>query len=87
MLNCFTLAKLPSIYNNKTVLNEYITDNRLNSIIQNNIGIEFSENNYQRKTHGFVCEMSHNKMLLSKFNKKKDVIKSNSKTITWMGED
>jgi len=75
MLNNFILAKLPSIYNNKTVLNEYITDNRLNSIIQNNIGIEFSEDNYQRKTHGFVCEMSHNKMLLSKFNKKEGCYK------------
>ena len=75
MLNNFTLAKLPSIYNNKSVLNEYITDNRLNSIIQNNIGIEFSADNYHRKTHGFVCEMAHHNMMMSKYNKKEGCFK------------
>ena len=64
MMNSFTLTKLPSIYNNKTVLNEFITDNRLNSLIQHNIGIEFSADNFHRKTHGFVCERAHNEVML-----------------------
>lgn len=75
MLSGFQLAKLPSIYNNKTVLNEYITDNRLASLIQHNIGVEFSADNYHRKTHGFVCEQSQNKMMLSKYNKKEGCFK------------
>lgn len=75
MMNSFTLTKLPSIYNNKSVLNEYITDNRLNSLIQHNIGIEFSADNFHRKTHGFVCERAHNEVMLSKFNKKEGCFK------------
>lgn len=75
MLTAFTLAKLPSIYNNKSVLNEFITDNRLSSLIQNNISIEFSADNFHRKTHGFVCEKAHNEMMMSKYNKKEGCFK------------
>lgn len=75
MLTAFTLAKLPSIYNNKSVLNEYITDNRLCALIQHNISIEFSVDNFHRKTHGFVCERAHNEMMLSKYNKKEGCFK------------
>lgn len=70
MLTNFTLAKLPSIYNSKTVLNEYITDNRLCALIQHNISIEFSADNFHRKTHHFACEQAHNEMMMSKYNKK-----------------
>jgi hypothetical protein len=74
-MNSFTLSKLPSIYNNKTVLNEFITDNRLNSLIQHNIGIEFSADNFHRKAHGFICEKAHNEVMLGKFNKKEGCYK------------
>jgi len=70
MFSGFELSKIKSIYNNKTVLNEYIPDNRLNSLIQNNMGVSFSIDNYQRKTHGFVNEMAYYNTLLSKYNKK-----------------
>lgn len=75
MLSGFQLAKLPSIYNNKSVLNEYITDNRLASLIQYNIGIQFSADNFHRKTHGFVCEQSHHETMMSKYNKKEGCFK------------
>ena len=75
MLSGFTLAKIPSIYNNKTILNEYITENRLNALIQNNISKEFSIDNFHRKTHGFVCEQAHNEMMLTKYNKKEGCYK------------
>ena len=75
MLTAFTLAKLPSIYNNKSVLNEYITDNRLCALIQHNISIDFSADNFHRKTHGFVCEQAHNEMMMSKYNKKEGCFK------------
>jgi hypothetical protein len=74
MLNGFTLVKLPSIYNNKTVLNEY-TDLRLNSLIQNNIGIEFADDNYQKTHKGFVNEQAHLSTLISKYNKKEGCLK------------
>ena len=74
MLNGFTLLKLPSIYNNKTTLNEY-AGTRLPALIQNNIGIEFSENNYQRTHHKFANEQAHLSTLQSKFNKKEGCLK------------
>jgi len=74
MLKNFTLMKLPSIYNNKTVLNEY-TDLRLNSLIQHNIGIEFSDNNYQKIHKGFANEQAHLSTLISKYNKKEGCLK------------
>ena len=74
MLNGFTLSKLPSIYNNKTVLNEY-TDSRLNSLIQHNIGIEFSDDNYQKTHKGFANEQAHLSTLISKYNKKEGCLK------------
>lgn len=75
MLTAFTLAKLPSIYNNKSVLNEYITDNRLCALIQHKISNEFSADNFHRKTHGFTCEQAHNEMMMSKYNKKEGCFK------------
>jgi len=74
MLNGFTLLKLPSIYNNKTVLNEY-TGSRLNSLIQHNIGIEFSDDNYQKTHKGFANEQAHLSTLISKYNKKEGCLK------------
>jgi len=59
MFSGFKIERLPSIYNNKTVLNEYIPDNRLNALIQHNIGIEFSENQYQRKHYNFTNELAY----------------------------
>ena len=75
MFSSFTLSKRASIYNNKTVLNEYIPDNRLNALIQHNISVSFSIDNYQRKTYGFVNEMAYYNTLLSKFNKKENCFK------------
>jgi len=74
MLNGYSLLKLPSIYNNKSILNEY-TDTRLLSLIQNNIGIEFSDDNYQKTHKGFVNEQAHLSTLISKFNKKEGCLK------------
>jgi len=74
MLTNFTLNKIQSIYNNKTILNEYI-DDRLNSLIQNNIGIEFGDNHYQRIHHGFANEQAHLNTLFSKYNKKDKCLK------------
>jgi hypothetical protein len=75
MFTGFELSKIKSIYNNKTVLNEYIPDNRLNSLIQNNIGVSFTIDNYQRKTHGFINEMAYYNTLLTKYNKKENCYK------------
>ena len=75
MFTNFKLNKLPSIYNNKTVLNEYIPDNRLNSLIQHNIGIEFKENDYHREELGFRNEMAYYNTLLGKYNKKENCFK------------
>jgi len=74
MLSNFTLNKIQSIYNNKTILNEYV-DDRLNSLIQNNIGIEFDVNHYQRLHHGFTNEQAHLNTLFSKYNKKDKCLK------------
>ena len=75
MFSGFKLNKLPSIYNNKTTLNEYIPDNRLNALIQHNIGIEFKEEDYHRKELGFRNEMAYYNTLLSKYNKKENCYK------------
>ena len=75
MFSQFKLNKIPSIYNNKSVLNEYIPDNRLNALIQHNIGVEFSENDYHRKELGFRNEMAYYNTLLSKYNKKENCYK------------
>jgi hypothetical protein len=74
MLKNFTLMKLPSIYNNKTTLNEY-TGTRLPALIQNNIGVEFSDDNYQKKHYNFTNEQAHLSTLISKFNKKEGCLK------------
>ena len=75
MFSGFKIERLPSIYNNKTVLNEYIPDNRLNALIQHNIGIEFSENQYQRKHYNFTNELAYYNTLLGKYNKKDNCFK------------
>jgi hypothetical protein len=79
MIRGYTLLKLQSIYNNKTVLNEY-TDTRLNSLIQHNIGIEFSDDNYQKTHKGFTNEQAHLSTLISKYNKKEGCLKIKIKT-------
>lgn len=75
MFSGFKLNKIPSIYNNKTVLNEYIPDNRLNSLIQHNIGVEFKDDDYHREELGFRNEMAYYNTLLSKYNKKENCYK------------
>ena len=75
MFSGFKLNKITSVYNNNTVLNEYIPDNRLNALIQHNIGIEFSENDYHCKDLKFRNELAYYNTLLSKFNKKENCFK------------
>lgn len=75
MFSQFKINKLPSIYNNKTFLNEYIPDNRLNALIQHNIGIDFVEKDYHRKELGFRNEMAYYNTLLGKYNKKENCFK------------
>ena len=75
MFSGFKLNKVPSIYNNKTVLNEYIPNNRLNALIQHNIGVDFLENDYHRKELGIRNEMAYYNTLLSKYNKKENCYK------------
>ena len=75
MFQNFKIIKQPSIYSNKTVLNEYIEENRLESLIQNEIGIEFNSSHYQRQ-HGFTSERDqYNKFLQFCYNKKEHCFK------------
>ena len=75
MFSGFKLNNIKSIYNNKTVLNEYIPNNRLESLIQNNIGVAFNVDDYQRKTNGFINEMECFNRLLSKYNTREKCFK------------
>ena len=70
----FTLIKQLSIYPKKTVLNEY-TDNRLMSLIQHEVGIEYSKDHPQNKTYGYTNEQLHLKKIFSLYSKKDDCLK------------
>jgi hypothetical protein len=75
MFEGFTIIKRPSIYTNKTVLNEYIPNNRLNALIQHSIGIEYDIDHYQRKHYKFANEMDCYHKLLTKYNRKENCFK------------
>jgi phage/plasmid-associated DNA primase len=75
MFTGFKLGVIKSIYNNKTVLNEYIPNNRLNSLIQHNIGVAFNVDDYQRKTNGFMNELECFTRLASKYNTREKCFK------------
>lgn len=59
ILSGFKLSLVPSIYKNGSKLQEFVSNNRVESLLQNNIGIEFGEDNFHRKTHGCANEQEH----------------------------
>lgn len=75
MFSGFLFNKPVSIYNNKTVLNEYIPKNKLESLLQNGIGIFYENDSYIKKEHGFESETQQFEKMLQKFNPKENCYK------------
>lgn len=71
ILNGFQLTEVKSIYKNGFKLYEYVTDNKIEALLQNNIGIEFSEDNFHRKTHGCANEREHLERYFDTYNASK----------------
>lgn len=59
ILTGFKLLKVPSVYKNGAKLREYVSNNKVESLLQNNMGVDFSEDNFHRKTHGCINEQEH----------------------------
>jgi hypothetical protein len=59
ILSGFKLNLVHSIYKNGFKLHEFVSNNKVESLLQNNMGIEFGEDNFHRKTHGCANEQEH----------------------------